>query len=331
MVRCCSFSLLGALLVTAVLSPVDAADIRWRDGDEEIGGFGAGIYLTGEITPRDFHKLEKVYWGTASEQSALWLLGPGGEWLTQKTFGFAPLEIYLNSPGGNVEEAIRIGEFVRRFSIRTSAPTTRRIPGPTSTYIGVFGDGGPEFACASACAFVWLAGRWRTGDRVAFHRPYEAVLQGRRTGAELAQSARTVRQITKSYLSQLGVDERIYPAIMSQSHEESLWLSDLRKQADVPELSIEFEEQVINASGISDSAKRAISDNYIDLLKRRDIESMDRYNEAIECAEWELSNLQGEAYHMAVDAEVRRRSDKISGRSLAFSERRWPQASSQSG
>src|SRR5690606_30555057 len=183
-------------------------------------------------------------------QSGISLVVPGDEEIMRSLSDeFKPITLFLNSPGGDAEEAFKIGRFVHQAFLRTEAPTTRRLPGPLSTYLGAnpdsgLSDGGAELICASSCAFIWLAGRWREGDRVAFHRPYEAT-NGSRSGDQLDRSATTLRAVTKTYLDSLGVDERIFPVIMSQSREEAVWVDDLREVADVPVFSLAFEEQAI--------------------------------------------------------------------------------------
>lgn len=76
------------------------------------------------------------------------------------------VQFYLISPGGDVDEALKIGRLFRKYLISTMAP--QRLPnGGTLTVFGCRGDCG---SCASACALIWFGGVERNGS-VGVHRP----------------------------------------------------------------------------------------------------------------------------------------------------------------
>ena len=114
------------------------------------------IKITGEIIAGDFDKLLQV----VSERSEIW--------------GFDDFEFVLNSPGGDVEESMKIAEFARDMWT-----TTEIIPARASYAFLLQG----EVTCDSACVLIFIAGTDRRyigynelPDReshpLGLHRPY---------------------------------------------------------------------------------------------------------------------------------------------------------------
>jgi hypothetical protein len=80
----------------------------------------------------------------------------------------------LISPGGSVEEAIRIGRLFRKYAVAASAPIklangSFHLPGPHATTPLCYGNSG--CMCASACALIWFGAVDRWGS-VGLHRPH---------------------------------------------------------------------------------------------------------------------------------------------------------------
>jgi hypothetical protein len=98
---------LTALLLTAMPTPAAAAAI-YRNGNN--------IYLSGEIEAGD----DKTFAHIAGDERLL---------------------VHLSSPGGNLHEAMRIGELIRSKAYATVVPANAE--------------------CRSACAFIWVAGATR--------------------------------------------------------------------------------------------------------------------------------------------------------------------------
>jgi hypothetical protein len=83
----------------------------------------------------------------------------------------------LASQGGSVVEAMKIGLMVRKFYIKSAAPTYHKgiIKCPWKY------EQGPDIwlnppntncTCTSSCFLIWAAGVERTGDVLGVHRPY---------------------------------------------------------------------------------------------------------------------------------------------------------------
>jgi hypothetical protein len=121
------------------------------------------------------------------------------------------VQIDLNSPGGHVFEAIRMGEIINAVRLPTGV---QRLS-----------------ACMSACFFLWLNGSQRTASsdpkyvgRLGLHRPY--LRNPSNTAASLrAQSA--LQQAVTSYLEGKLVQRRFIDLMMTRSSNMVYWMSDL--------------------------------------------------------------------------------------------------------
>jgi hypothetical protein len=131
----------------------------------------------------------------------------GGETLTLEGFvGRLPpnksVAVILNSPGGNLDEGLKLGRFFHRARI--------------STFVLGYGGG-----CASACAIAFLGGRDRdgrpsrikmTGGALGFHqfrRTREGGADKKYTKADIEQEVAITRRTALAiieYLSDIGED-----------------------------------------------------------------------------------------------------------------------------
>jgi hypothetical protein len=134
-------------------------------------------------------------------------------------------DLDLDSPGGDVREAMKIGEIVRAARL--------------DTYVQ------PGATCASSCFFIWLNGAnravisWqtrngKTGDlvppgRLGLHRPYLT----RFSASEESLSAQTRgMEVVKSYLAGRFIPGRLIDAMLAHPSNEIYWVN----QADIDEL-----------------------------------------------------------------------------------------------
>lgn len=78
------------------------------------------------------------------------------------------------SPGGNVDEAIKIGRLIRRLKLTTEIAVSVAPGHILNDFAPGDGDMDDDNAtCASACVLVWMAGIVRAGNwRLVVHRPY---------------------------------------------------------------------------------------------------------------------------------------------------------------
>jgi WD40 repeat protein len=128
------------------------------------------------------------------------------EWLLTKP-SHSP-EFLLQSPGGNLLEAMTMGRLLRA-SFASIETKKSKCGGPNQSV-----------CCASACALVYLgAARWNTGDLLGLHRPTLEDL-----GQEDYSKARTALQdasiLTQQYLKEMEIDARVFDNMMGTGPEQ---------------------------------------------------------------------------------------------------------------
>lgn len=129
----------------------EGARKEWPSGFRPVAGMCRKGFLNGEIVSGDFQKVLKFYRANHPYLDTFELI----------------------SPGGNLQEAIRIGKLFRKYLLSVEAPFGRQfiIGGSVMGLPGArFSCGGSECVCASACALIWFGGVHRSRE-VGLHRP----------------------------------------------------------------------------------------------------------------------------------------------------------------
>lgn len=113
--------------------------------------------------------------------------------------------VLLNSGGGDVEAAIKIGEFIRSKRLSTIVSS--------------------QSSCASACVLTLLGGVERTvvGD-VGLHRPYINKYSG--SEAESRSGYEKTNKIIFSYLRKMNITESLLGAMNTIPPGEVKWITD---------------------------------------------------------------------------------------------------------
>lgn len=118
--------------------------------------------------------------------------------------------IKLNSPGGKVDAALKIGTDIRLLQLTTVAPY--KDGDRQYIYLGSFDqlyrDYGAE--CASSCFLVWASGVGRIGNYVGIHHPYNSKDYYQKV--EPAEAERHYQNVTKrvtAYLQEMDVPDDI--------------------------------------------------------------------------------------------------------------------------
>lgn len=155
------------------------------------------VLLTGPIVPGDASRLKQVF----VESEGL-------------------LEtLYLDSPGGDIREAMAIGRFLRRALITTVAPLEYQPGNRFYPRLG-FSTGNPchdlDCVCASACFVVWAAGANRSGYVLSVHRPrfepeYFSGLDLATAQLEYGLALRSL----KLYFQEMGIPDSYYDRMVN--------------------------------------------------------------------------------------------------------------------
>jgi hypothetical protein len=126
----------------------------------------------------------------------------------------------LNSAGGDVDEAIRIGQLFRRYLITAWAPI-RAPPAPPFLLKVCSGQG---CVCASACALIWFGAVERHGS-IGLHRPRtdDPAFKALSPADASALFRRMLDGVTR-YLEGMEVPRPIIEAMVATSSAEIRWV-----------------------------------------------------------------------------------------------------------
>ena len=197
---------------------------------------GLAITMTGEITHGDAERI-----------AAIFLV------VKQNKMGFYPYSIYLNSPGGDVAEAIRIADLVKALGL-----TVATIP-----------DG--RGACASSCFLIYVAAleRRATGfdtlktqglkgrfGPLGIHRPHFRMPADGRSGAEQQEQAMIDM---RAYLIKSGVGHALIDKMMAHASNDIYWLN-AEEVRSLGSFSPGVEEQLIANCGYDARREATLSD-----------------------------------------------------------------------
>jgi hypothetical protein len=142
--------------------------------------------------------------------------------------------VYLNSGGGDVDEALKIGRLFRKYLIETTAPTRFE---DGSSYFPLPGEPCNGFncgLCASACALIWFGGVDRGGS-VGLHRPRTDDPSFRQlSAADASQRYRQWQQAIFRYLVEMEVPRSVIELTESIGSDEITWVDDIDDRLDYP-------------------------------------------------------------------------------------------------
>jgi hypothetical protein len=157
----------------------------------------------------------------------------------------------LNSPGGDVDEAIKIGRLFRKYLISTIAPIKLDDIASLKAGFGVDNWGnipslqsslpgarvlcrGQDCTCASACALIWFGGVDRTG-MVGLHRPR---IDGPEfkglPPADASTAYRRVLDRISAYLDEMEVPKPIIESMVATSSGDIRWVDFFDDGLDTP-------------------------------------------------------------------------------------------------
>lgn len=155
------------------------------------------IEITGSIVEADVGRFEEILEVNKTEAKSF------------RTVSLPMVFVSLDSPGGNVLAAMKIGRMVRAAFANVSVMPGKR--------------------CASACVFILASGGFRSvaeTARIGLHRP---VFAGAEFGSLPPTQAedrynRMLREVRK-YLSDMGVSDQLFAAMARVPSQKMKWLS----------------------------------------------------------------------------------------------------------
>jgi len=141
------------------------------------------------------------------------------------------VQVQLDSPGGSIEEAMKIGRLIRKHLI-----ATKQVVGYSEECV-FYSRCGPPPHCSSACFFIWSAGFIRSGERIGLHRPTSKEL----LGMDPDRASVWYRQILtelEAYLREMEVPPQFFQIMTSTTSSGIRWLSrsEIESMFEVPSI-----------------------------------------------------------------------------------------------
>jgi hypothetical protein len=185
--------------------PEELASKLWPSGFRPIVGMCNAAFIHGTIAKGDFEKVREIY---------------KKNYRTLQTF-------YLNSPGGDVTNAINIGKMMRKYLMSGNAPWRVVFNNNLSQVLGYSGRtlcNGPDCVCASACALLWFGSVNRFGA-IGLHRPrIDDPLFTALSPVDAARVYRRVLDDIARYMEEMEVPRPMIDAMVATSSSEIQWV-----------------------------------------------------------------------------------------------------------
>ena len=191
--RACVF-----LLVACSFALCASASVQYRPA---AGNRPAQITIKGDLVQADLEAFTTMA-ETAQQDAASFATSRGNA----PAPGTRPVNVALDSRGGNIWVAMSIGRIIRKYAFMTRVE------------IGA--------SCVSACVYLLAAGQGRyVGGRVGIHRPYlpnDGVTSARAKKAQYEG----INAQTGQYLEEMGLPASLHKRMMRTPPDQVAWLSE---------------------------------------------------------------------------------------------------------
>jgi hypothetical protein len=198
---------------------MDFSLTRQNPFDADVQLVNPALLMRGEIRPGDYDRLLKF-----AMHSGFYL----------------PLtDAILSSPGGDIEEALKIGRLIKQLYMSMNV-------GPVTGY------------CASACFIIFASAveRQTSPGMVGIHRPYLSRETLRSLSPRAAEAAETAAlRDAEQYLRDLRVPRNLVDIMFEQASTEIYWLSDDEFMHQLGRRPAWYEEFLIARCGLDKAAE----------------------------------------------------------------------------
>lgn len=193
------FVAISFFFIITCLIPVQAAEILLPKTGNMGRPLNHSVLIEGQIVKGDFNRFQYL------------------------ALTYSADTVWLASPGGDLAEAIKIGQFVRRLKMSVWAPESNKEVWNTMINISNSKDN----VCASACFFIYAAGVHRAGEVLGIHRPRITEEELKAMTMEQAAGEHTsVIEIASNYLQKMGVPNSIIEKASTTRPNEIQWLTN---------------------------------------------------------------------------------------------------------
>ena len=203
-----------AVLTLSSICPAVAADFRLAQDNTQPGV--PILYMSGEIRAGDRDKLVNLLRSDLASTPSI-------------------TDIWLNSPGGDLSEAIKIGAVIEDLGYTAIVPAGAK--------------------CASACFFIWVSasGRLAPGE-IIIHRPYFDMRNSSQSASGFEKHYRTTSEAASLYLRQRNVPLDLVDLMLKVSSSDGYVLSEADKLRIGP-MSAARTEYMVQNCGLPDAGE----------------------------------------------------------------------------
>ncbi len=209
---------------------------------------GGVLILEGQIVAGDYNTLRKFL----SDKSTFDKISGG---------------VFLASPGGNLQEAAKIGSLIRSLGLSTSAPSGP----PTGRKLGESRirpenlRNPNDYLCTSACFLLFVAGIYRDlnwSGRLGIHRPTSLTIDLKKPSeSQQALFDERAHRAVEAYLRAMNVRIKYLDLMFSTPSSDVRWITQDELDADLqgflPELKDEAAARCAEHTPVNSSEKIA--------------------------------------------------------------------------
>jgi hypothetical protein len=240
----------------AALTLLGAAPSKALEEPKIAGGV---LILEGKIDAGDYNTLRKFL----SDKSTFDKISGG---------------VFLASPGGNLQEAAKIGSLIRSLGLSTSAPSGP----PTGRKLGESRirpenlRNPNDYLCTSACFLLFVAGIYRDlnwSGRLGIHRPTSLTIDLKKPSeSQQALFDERAHRAVEAYLRAMNVRIKYLDLMFSTPSSDVRWITQDELDADlqgfIPELKDEAAARCAEHMPLNSSAKVATATRGADDIAR---------------------------------------------------------------
>jgi hypothetical protein len=136
--------------------------------------------------------------------------------------------VHIFSPGGDFNEAMKIGRVMRALELSSQAPMKSQSGQPNcEDMLGIRPNDPKNCTCASAGFFIHVGSIHRGGTYLAVHRPYFSKGKfGELSQAEAQRTFDALQENARAYLQEMGVPKHIQEDILGTPSDRTLILDE---------------------------------------------------------------------------------------------------------
>ncbi|HTD28182.1 MAG TPA: hypothetical protein VK660_02210 [Xanthomonadaceae bacterium] len=217
-------------IATLAILPTIASSAEFR---QVTSGTDRQLVIEGDIESGDFQKFLDAIKEKQGQISTVWVF----------------------SPGGDFEEAMKIGRAMRALELASMVPTRNPFGKPQCDSEVARPSDPANCIAASAGFMIHIGGVWRGGSHIIVHRPYFEPKNFRQLSEAQAQIKFVALQAeARSYMSEMGVPEQIQERVVATPSDGQFVLDEATvKTYFSGDLPARHEWLVARCSGMSDS------------------------------------------------------------------------------